>query len=260
MYKKIAVLVSFMLSMHILLIAQKGVFALRSHYIGITYGGNLTGKVDVYRNYQKNEINDIRSIPSLGREARVSYLYILNPNWQIETGISMGDYSATFRVILSDEFNHLGWGGFDDIFEESIAVYWGLYVGMNYSIYLDEKFSLDLGMLINATSFTTLEFEDTPLDIYAETEVEWSKTLFYASFRLDERRSVYFSPELKLRLNYKLDKHFVLAATLSGVYSRTPFMTVEKFGLFGDDEILTGRIEEKFKHIGLGLAVFYKIK
>ena len=52
----------------------------------------------------------------------------------------------------------------------------------------------------------------------------------------------------------------MLAVTMNAIYSKTPFMRVDEFKLYGDTEILTGRIEERMKHFGLGLTIFYRIK
>jgi hypothetical protein len=215
----------------------------------------ITPKLNIERTYL-NQKSDINSNKSPSFQASLHLHKKLTGNTSYKIGILTGIYSMTKEISLSEDFNNLGWGDFQSKQTDFSFPYFGINFGINQMILLKKKNFWTISLSLNLIYFRNGEF--TFLN-YAIPDTKQKKLLFATTFDINNKKKLIYIPQFQISNFRKINNLFSIKTSLVLAYSNSEIFDAE-YTLFGDTEMLKGRIAKKFKHIGIEFGILYNLK
>lgn len=223
--------------------------------IEVALGFLCTNKMEITRDYQALN-NDINSNVSPAFQISVAYQKSIRKNYFYNVGLLGGIHSMNLNLKLTDEFNYLGWGGFNSKHTVFDFPYVGVLTGINRSRYLSNKNKISFGVSLNWLFFINQEYEFGVSAIPNSGQV---KKLFSTIFDVNRNNKLYIIPEFQFLWQRKVFKSFLVNISIKGGYNERNIFKAN-YKLFGDSEERSGILTKNIKYLGIQIGCAYNLK
>ena len=191
---------------------------------------------------------DIGSSNSLGYSLSLRYMKSKR-NFDWIFGFEFGLYSIKTNLYITDDFRHLGWGGYTDESTNYPISFVAPEIGVKYIILEKGKNKLTISGSILASYHVRSSYEFTQSAILDNGSF---KALYYSEFINNNNHRIVIAPKLDLKYQYKFKNVEFFVGFSSILSNQTPFLG--SFEIYGDTEVLRGVLKKQFILSGLNIG------
>lgn len=243
------------LTSHIFLFSQFNENDFPNHHIEFSTNLLLTSKLEIKRNYPKQE-SDISSSKSPAFQGNLDFYRKINKKYFYHFGFFGGVHSFNLKIKNFDSFNNIGWGEFRGRYLEYEFPYFGSKIGINRRIIGNENNFLTLDLSLNLIYFLKNDFKFSAFVVSTQGPV---KKIFTTNFEINNSNKVSIASQCQLAYFRKINNSFTFKSSFAILYSNLKVFEGE-YSLIGDSDVLDGQISKRFKHFGLEFGILYKFK
>ncbi len=209
----------------------------------------------ISKNYPTQE-NDLTPNNSFSFQANLIRHARLNSKLSIQTGIIVGVSSSKFTLNLTEDFRQLGWDGYNDYFTEYEFPYIGLNIGLNYFIFSNEKNLISGGLSVCGIGNLAPGYG---FGVSASGTSGMPKELLTARFGVKDDGQILILPQLEIGYHRMISPRLSFKGAFVGAFSNKNYLN-GSYIIFGDNEILTGKLGKKFNQFGISFGIVFALK
>lgn len=203
-----------------------------------------------------NEV-DVHSRGQLGFEANLYCRYKIKDKFAVNVSAIAGMYPATTRVYADREFVGGVFNITSGFSSNANFTYAGIAVGAD-KFFKIKKETFSANATITAIFFLPTNFSGRITSV-RDLNNSSSFLVFRHLLSSNQENKIIIAPELTIKKYKKLNNRLELYFFTSGTFSSSkPIRGI--YEVFGEDENISGDLNKKYAHVGLGAGMFFLTK
>ncbi len=156
-------------------------------------------------------------------------------------------------------FHDLGWqDDYTDYFTEHVLGYYGISLGVNYSLFKKEKNKLIVFTNLQFVNFIPYKWHYLVDAVLANQQIE---PLIDVPMKTSYDKFSSLAPSLGFSYQRQINKKTILTFNVSATYSRHIMMKTDgKFQIFGTTKTAKGSYLKRYKYIAAGIGMLFLLE